>query len=69
MRRPPHFFGARAFVDDAMTAVARAAAQLRVEGNDRQHPYYYRANQFWRQLDEFRTELARQAGIPERRRG
>jgi hypothetical protein len=67
--RPPHFFGARAFVDEAMNAISRAASQLRLQGSERQHPYYYRANQFWRQLDEFRAELAREAGIPERRRG
>jgi len=67
MRRPPHFYAARAFIDEALTAISRAGAQLHVEGTERQHPHYYRANQFWRQLDEFRAELARAAGIPERR--
>jgi hypothetical protein len=69
--RPPNFYAARGYVDEAMSAMNRASAQLRVQGAERQHPFYYRANQFWRQLEEFRADLARAAtdAIPQRREG
>lgn len=69
--REPKFFAARGFADEAMAAISRAAVHLRVDGAERQHPFYYRANQFWRQLEEFRAELARAAadGVPRRRLG
>ena len=65
--RPPHFLAARNFIDNALGELTRAAQQLKLPGDrpgDRQHPMYYRANQFWRQLDEFRAELDRAAGVP-----
>ena len=69
MTRAPHFLAARNFIDNALGEVSRAGAQLRLPGDvgTRQHPMYYRANQFWRQLDEFRAELERAAGVPSMR--
>ena len=68
--RPPHFLAARNFIDNALGELSRAAASLKLPGDKpgtRQHPTYYRANQFWRQLDEFRSELERAAGVPSAR--
>jgi hypothetical protein len=59
VNRPPRFFLASKFVDEALTALSRVSAQLRVDGAETQHPLYYGANQFWRQLDEYRVELRR----------
>jgi hypothetical protein len=57
--RLPKFFAARAAIEEALSALSRASVQLRAEGESQQHPMYYRANQFWRQLDEFRVEIDR----------
>jgi hypothetical protein len=64
--RPPRFFFASKFIDVALSSLGRVSEQLRVDGEDTQHPLYYRANQFWRQLDEFRVELRRcaEANLP-----
>jgi hypothetical protein len=53
----PAFFASIRLVDLSMMALGVIAGKLRVEGATRQHPLYYRANQFWRQLDEFRSDL------------
>jgi hypothetical protein len=57
----PRYFAAIRFVELAMSAVRRASGLLRLPDTVRQDPLYYRTNQFWRQLDEFRTELRRAA--------
>lgn len=66
-RGSPRFFVASKFVDLALSALSRISVQLRVDGAETQHPLYYRANQFWRQLDEFRVDLRRAAegALPE----
>lgn len=69
--RSPNFRTGAVHLDEAMMALGRAAAQLRVDGAEKQHPFYYRCNQFWRQVEEFRNETRRAASdaIPRRRLG
>ena len=48
-------------VEAVLGELSRVGENLRVDGQQQQHPLYYRANQFWRQLEEFKTELDRAA--------